>query len=399
MEPTTALRRIARLKKKIKVIQGGQGAGKTISILIILINHASSQPNKEIIIASAELTKMRLTVIKDFVKVMKSFGIYSEVNFLAGTLYRFPNGSFIKFIGLDKEDIGKGLRGDVFYLNEGDKVNFETYREVASRFKHIYIDFNPNTKFWAHDEVIVRSDCDYLNLTFLDNEFLDQGEVDEILLYFEKGYGIKWTPDLKREDYPEPISKYWANKWRVYGLGEIGRLQEAVYPRWWIIDSKPERFTKFVYGLDFGFQHPTALIRVWYWEDELFVEEVVYETGLTSGALIERLKSKGVEYDKEIMCDYARPEMINDLANAGFYCLNADKSVEKGINFINEMKVYVHKDSVNIQRENRMYKRKTIGGQITEHIDKKNDDAMDAIRYAGAEIKEAHYSGAMYSSF
>ena len=101
IQQTTALRKISGLKKRIKVIRGGQGAGKTISILILLINHASSKANKEILIVSEELTKMRLTVIKDFVKVMQLAGIYQESHFLAGTLYRFKNGSFIKFIGLD----------------------------------------------------------------------------------------------------------------------------------------------------------------------------------------------------------------------------------------------------------------------------------------------------------
>ena len=202
MQQTTALRKIAALRKKIKVIQGGQGAGKTIAILILIANHASANPNKEIIIASSELTKMRLTVIKDFVKIMRSFGIYEDRRFLAGTMYRFPNGSFIKFIGLDKEDVGKGLRSDVFYLNEGNKVPFESYREIASRAGQIYIDFNPNQNFWVHEELLDREDCDFLKLTFQDNEFLSPEERGEILRYYSKGYN----------DEGEIINKYWANR-------------------------------------------------------------------------------------------------------------------------------------------------------------------------------------------
>jgi len=75
IQPTTALRKIARLKKRIWVIQGGQGAGKTFSILILIINHALNHAGKEIFIASQELSKMRITVIKDFVKVMKAIGV------------------------------------------------------------------------------------------------------------------------------------------------------------------------------------------------------------------------------------------------------------------------------------------------------------------------------------
>ena len=117
IQATTSLKKIAALKKRIWCIRGSQGSAKTYSILTLLINHASSKPDKEIFIVSAELTKMRNTVIKDFVKLMKLIGIYSDDRFLAGTLYRFPNGSFIKFIGLDKEDVGKGLRCDIVYFN------------------------------------------------------------------------------------------------------------------------------------------------------------------------------------------------------------------------------------------------------------------------------------------
>ena len=125
MKPTTALLKISKLKKKIWGIQGGQGAGKTYSILQIIINHASSNANKEIYIASDELSKMRITVIKDFCKIMKSFNIFNKNEFTDGTLYRFKNGSFIKFIGLDKADIGKGLRSDVIFINEANKIKFE----------------------------------------------------------------------------------------------------------------------------------------------------------------------------------------------------------------------------------------------------------------------------------
>src|SRR6478735_10404098 len=102
---TTALRKIAALKKRNWAIQGGQGAGKTFAILILIANYAQLNPDKEIFIASAELTKMRITVIKDFIKILKAVGIYDQYAFTSGTLYRFKNGSFVKFIGLDKEDI------------------------------------------------------------------------------------------------------------------------------------------------------------------------------------------------------------------------------------------------------------------------------------------------------
>lgn len=188
IQVTTALNKITSSDKKITVVQGGQGASKTFSILMLLIDHASNVEGREILILSAELTKMRLTVIKDFVKIMQMFGIYQDSRFISGTLYRFRNGSFIKFIGLDKSDVGKGLRSDVAYFNEVNKIDSETYRQVASRAKKVYADFNPDAEFFIHSEVIPREDCDFLKLTFQDNEMLDKGEREEILRYKKLGY-------------------------------------------------------------------------------------------------------------------------------------------------------------------------------------------------------------------
>ena len=201
MKATKSLNKICALKKRIRVIQGGQGAGKTWAILIILIDFAFTNQNKEIFICSDELSKMRITIIKDFLKIMRLFERFDRSQWVDGTLYRFENGSFIKFIGLDKVDIGKGLRSDVLYINEANKTNFETYREITSRAKHVYLDFNPNNEFWVHDEVINRSDCDFIRLTYKDNEYLSIEEKTEIELYYQKGYDANGNI----------INDYWAN--------------------------------------------------------------------------------------------------------------------------------------------------------------------------------------------
>ena len=394
MKQTTALRKIAALLKKIRVIQGGQGAGKTIAVLILLINHASGNPNKEIIIASAELTKMRLTVIKDFVKVMKSFGIYVDTSFIAGTLYRFPNGSFIKFVGLDKEDVGKGFRGDVFYLNEGDKVGFETYREIASRFKNIYIDFNPNAKFWVHAEVIPRKDADFITLTFQDNEFLDQGEVDEILYYYERGYGFTYDPSDPDANTYEPVSKYWANKWKVYGLGEIGILEGAVYEDWEILDELPEEAKLLGGGIDFGWVHPQAAIMAYEWNGRRIYDEVSYGSYKGTKVMAEDILMAGM--DKEIYyCDNSAPQLISELRDNGINAHPCDGKtglINFSVDKMNEQVFYVTQRSVNIINELYGY----VWGEDSKGVPtgkpiKIGDDAMNAIQYF--EGTEGKYDG------
>jgi phage terminase large subunit len=375
-EQTTALRKISGLKKRIKVIRGGQGAGKTISILILLINHASSKANKEILIISAELTKMRLTVIKDFVKVMQSSGIYNENRFIGGTLYRFPNGSFIKFIGLDKEDVGKGLRCNIAFFNEANKMDFESYRQVASRADKIISDYNPDAEFWIDKEVIGRSDCDFLQLTYKDNELLGENERKEILSYKDKGYNPDGTI----------LNEYWANLWNVYGLGNIGSLRGVVFSNWTDIEQLPQEAKLLGYGADWGFTNdPTTLIGIYKWNGQYIFDEIIYQKGLVNSEIANMYKAKGVDRSVTIWGDSAEPKTIQDISNYGYRIKGADKgkdSVMFGISLMQEQKFLVTKQSTNLIKELRSYIWDTdrSGKQINKPIDAYNH-CIDAIRY------------------
>lgn len=344
LAPTTALRKISSLKKKIKVIQGGQGASKTFSILLILINHASSKANKEIFIVSAELSKMRITIIKDFVTILKLTGLVNTVSFTSGTLCRFPNGSFIKFLGMDKDDIGKGLRSDVVFINEANKIKFEAYRELTSRAKNVYLDFNPNSEFWAHTDVITRKDADFLKLTYKDNEFLSKEEVYEIERYKELGYkGDK------------VINDYWANKWRVYGLGEQGIIDGCIFQNWKV--GEFDYTLPSIYGMDFGVKDPDTLIEVAlnYKTNQLYVKEHIYRSGLSPDELRESVK-KVADIDKPMICDSADARMVNMLFDAGFNVFGAKKDkVIEGINALQNYDIILEPNSENLIKEFQNY--------------------------------------------
>lgn len=371
MEQTTALRKIASSRKKITVVQGGQGASKTFSILMLLINHASNVEGREILILSAELTKMRLTVIKDFVKLMQMFGIYQDSRFISGTLYRFPNGSFIKFIGLDKSDVGKGLRSDVAYFNEVNKIDSETYRQVASRAKKVYADFNPDAEFFIHSEVIPREDCDFLKLTFQDNEMLDKGEREEILRYKELGYN----------EQGEVINKYWANKWRVYGLGEVGAIDGAVFEHWETIEM-PKDARLLYYGCDFGYATSKfAVIGIYNWNGRKVLKQFVYKTNLTNQQGAEEFKRMGYN-GGVVYCDSAEPKSIRELQIAGIQAVKCDSKQDIktfAIQSLNEQSFYVDENSTDLIDELRyyVYDEKTGKPKKSE-----KDHLMDAMLYA-----------------
>lgn len=394
IKPTTALRKISSLRKRIWGIQGGQGAGKTFSILLLLINHALRHSNKEIYISSAELSKMRLTVIKDFVKIMKMLGRFDKNAFTAGTLYVFPNGSFIKFIGLDKEDIGKGLRSDIMFVNEANKLkSFETYRELTSRAKRVIIDFNPNAKFWFHTEVMSRSDCDFIVLTFRDNEYLSKEEVNEILHYKKKGYDAAGNV----------INEYWANKWRIYGLGEVGSVEGRIF-NW-----KPISYRDFLsidrpvyYSVDWGKVDPFAIGCEKYHDGVLYTHELNYDSEnewrkrLTSTQIKEisgsnddgfvnwMFKQLAIPKDRPVICDNNRPTKIISLRNAGWeYAIGPAKAkIIDRLDIMQNLDIRFTEDSINIDNEQGAYCWATdrFGEQTGEPVDYSNHH-IDRIGY------------------
>ncbi|OQA94563.1 MAG: Phage terminase large subunit [Bacteroidetes bacterium ADurb.Bin217] len=340
MKATKSLNKICALKKRIRVVQGGQGAGKTWAILIILIDFAFTNPNKEIFICSDELSKMRITIIKDFLKIMRLFERFDRSQWVDGTLYRFENGSFIKFIGLDKADIGKGLRSDVLFINEANKTNFETYREITSRAKNVYLDFNPNNEFWVHEEVVNRSDCDFLKLTYKDNEYLSIEEKTEIELYYKKGY----------DSNGNIINDYWANMWQVYGLGNIGRLQGSIYQNW-IVGSFAE--LPHAYGLDFGVKDPDALVKcaIDRTNMKIYLHEEIYQNGQSTKELYELIKSR-ITNNGLIVADSSGARHILDLKNYGLNIESVHKlRVLEYIKLLMNYQLVVTETSTNLIKE------------------------------------------------
>lgn len=404
IKQTTALRRISGLRKRIWGVQGGQGAGKTYSILILIINHASSKPDKEIYIVSAELSKMRDTVLKDFINILNIIGLKPSITGVTHGSPRidFPNGSFVRFIGLDKEDVGKGLRSDLVFVNEGNKTNFETYRELTSRAKRVIIDFNPNAKFWFHKEVQPRKDCDFLILTFLDNEFLSTEERNEILGYKDKGYDKEGNV----------INEYWANKWRIYGLGHIGGVEGRIfhwksntYHDYLAINKKP------IYTVDWGKVDPFAIGEMKYEDGKLYNHELNYASEnewrkKLSTAEIAQISGRNDDgfvtwmFDRlnipktaTIVCDNNRPDKIKSLRRAGWeYAVAVDgnsKKILDGIDLLHNLDVYYTNTSVNISDEQDAYcwDVDRYGTRLEKPVDA-NNHHIDRIKYGARWLQK-----------
>ncbi len=296
---TSAIRKINSLKKRIKIIQGGTSAGKTYGILPILITKAATYPRTEISVVAETIPHLRRGALKDFLKIMKDTGRYFDERFNKSLLrYEFANGSFIEFFSADDSSKLRGARRDILYINECNNVTFESYNELAIRTKkEVFLDFNPANEFWVHTELKDEPDADFIILTYKDNEALDNSIVEQIEKNREKS----------------ATSSYWANWWRVYGLGEIGMLEGVIFSNWKQIDQLPSDARLVGIGLDFGYTNdPTSAIEVYNYNGTRILNELVYQTGMLNSDIAKRLPKNVVVY-----ADSSEPKSIDEIRRYG----------------------------------------------------------------------------------
>jgi phage terminase large subunit len=347
-------------KYRFIVNQGGSRSSKTWSLCQLLIVYSLTTPGKAIDVIRKTMPTLRASVMRDFFDLMKSLGLYSEkLHNKTENIYRFENGTEIQFFGADDSQKLRGRRRDILWANEANELTFEDFNQLNMRTTDkLFFDFNPSDNFsWLYD-LIARENTLLIHSTYKDNPFLNEAQVSEI-------------------EYLRNIDE---NYYRVYALGERGIGKTNIYSKWVEYESLPE-VKEVMYGIDFGFNHPTAVIECGFVDNKAYLKEIIYDSGLTSQDLVVRLKELGVPKNKELICDGARPEIIEDLKRAGFLAKSAIKDVKDGIDSVRSTELFIHKESINLLKEMGNYKWKTNGDIILDDPVKVYDDAMDAMRY------------------
>jgi len=366
LQKTTAQTKIRKLKKRIRIVQGGTSSSKTFSIIPLLIQYALQKPKQEISVVSESVPHLKRGVIRDFIKIMQWTDLWDANSFNRSDLtYKFDNGSFIEFFSADHPDKLRGARRDVLFINECNNVTFESYQQLAIRTKKfIYLDYNPTNEFWVHREL--KDDADFVVLTYKDNEALEPSIVKEIEKARDKA----------------KYSEYWANWWKVYGLGQIGSLEGVIFNNWKIIKSIPKEARLIGRGLDFGYSNdPTAIVEVYYLDGKKILNEICYQKELTNSQIAKYIKDKVKTY-----CDSAEPKSIKELRTLGVNAFGVTKgkdSVNFGIQTMQKQNYLVTESSTNLINELRKYawaKDRKRDEQLNKPIDDFNH-AIDAVRY------------------
>jgi len=350
--------------KRYRVVgnQGSTRSSKSYSLAQIISLYIPNQYQKSISVVSPSLPHLKRGMRRDFLHVMESCGEFNENNFnRTDNIYHYKNGSYVEFFGADDSGKVRGPGRDILVVNEANLLSFDVYTQLALRTRDmIFLDFNPADEYsWVYD-VVDREGNLLIQSTYLDNPFLTKEQISEI-------------ESLKDAD---------ENLWKVYGLGLRGSSSETIYTHWKTCKELPGRGEQW-YGQDFGFNVASALVKVELFEGAIYVDELLYETKLTTNDLTERYKPLQIESYNEIYCDAAEPKTIEELKRAGFNTFPADKDVTEGIRKIKSMPLYITERSTNLLKEIRSYKWKVDkDGKVLDEPVKFNDHALDALRYA-----------------
>lgn len=346
---------------------GGTRSGKTYSTLQVLALIAVKSPEPLIIsVVTQTFPQLRQGAMRDFEKVVNELPIrYTENK----STHTWNIGiSKIEFFSADQYEKVLGAQRDILFVNECNRLGFEVVRQLMVRTSgKKFFDYNPVASFWVNEHIFPRGHVAQIHSTYKDNAHLSPMQIAEI--------------ESHKKD---------SNWWRVYGLGLEGRLEGLVFPEWSLVDEMPEG-CRVRYGLDFGFNDPTALVKVGVLGDDLYLHELCYRRGMITSELSQFMTSVNIRkrFDK-VLGDSAAAEQIETLFRDGWNIHPSKKgagSIVGGIDLMKRYNIKVTRDSTNLINE--LYNYTWEKDKDDRLLNKPIDDychLIDATRYALTDI-------------
>lgn len=367
--------------KRILISQGAGRSGKTFSILQLMILTAYWNPNANLkfSIVSNTLPRLRKGAIRDFQTIMIDTGLWDNKNWNRSESIYYWGNNIIEFFSADDPGKVRGPQRDFLFINECNSLSWETARQLMVRTsKQIYLDYNPEEEFWVHTELMPNpkyaGKWGFVKTTLFDNEELPQAQRDDMLAIAERDPWFK----------------------KVYIDGELGIREGAILPHFKLIPHIPEEIKsagKEFIGLDFGWNDPTAISRVWMFGDraqpitDIYIDEIYYAGETSTDMINEVLKPY---HPTLIIADNARPDIIAELKHLGRNITGAtSKDIIWGINLLKRANLYLTERSANFQNEFRKYTwaQDKWGNKLNVPVDDHNH-LIDGLRYCALYLQK-----------
>lgn len=364
---------------------GGVRSSKSYSIAQCINAYALEFPGLAIGICRKVASTLTSSVVRPFIEVANTFDTWSDGNFNKSERYYVydlgdgnPKKATIQFFGLDDIEKIKSTKFNLIWLEEATGFSFEDFSFLQTRLSaekpegwkrnQIILSLNPSdARGWIRTKLLPQQDVCLIESTYKDNPFLDDDYIRNI--------------EALKDNNPRMYKMLVLNQW---GVSE-GR----VFDKWELYDNTtaPKEYDQVIYGLDFGWNHATALIECSFRDNSVYLKEVIYKNHINNGELIALMDAVGVRKDLTIIADSAEPDRIDEIFAKGYQRIEGIKKIEvvKTINILQNYKIYIHKDSKNLQSEFDDYEwKKNLAGQYLDKLepDKQHDDGIAAVRYA-----------------
>lgn len=346
--------------------QGGQGSSKTYSVLdlfYLLPKYRFPKERKIFTIASNSLPHLKLGAIRDFEEILLSFGENPDSLHHKTDHYFKIGNSIIDYFGI-RDSYSKviGPRRDFLFLNEiNNKIIYKDFDQLNQRTEECtFVDYNPRSEFWLHDEVIPHFRHAFIKSTYLDNPYIPKNELKKILWKKDKPQFAEW--------------------WKVYGLGELGQFEGAIFTNWEYGEFNPDGLAS-GFGLDFGFHPaPDSLVDVTIDKKRkiIYAKECIYETELLPSQLSDKI-GEHASRSNQIIADSADPRLRKYLeAKYNIRGVKKTGTVAEWIRLMQDYKLIITEGSHNLAKElnNYVWSDKKAGIPIDEW-----NHLIDGIRY------------------
>jgi len=353
--------------KDVVVNQGGSSSGKTYSLIQLLFTRAVQEFNI-ITIVGQDIPNLKAGALRDALEIynnseiLQSFVVsYNRTD----RIFTFDNGSIMEFKSFKNSQDAKSGKRDYLFVNEANGIPFDVYFELEMRTKkQSFVDYNPNHEFWVHEKLIGQDNVKLIISDHRHNPFVQPKIAEKLEALRDKDIEL----------------------FKVYGRGLTGKIEGLIFRNYNIVDEIPEDAKLIGYGLDFGFTNdPTACVAVYENGGELFVEELIYETGLTNPQIADKFKELGISRSKEVIADSAEPKSIQEIYNHNWNVKGAKKgkdSIKSSIDILKRYTINILRDSTNMTKELNTYKwaEDKEGNKLNTPVDF-NNHLIDALRY------------------
>ncbi len=230
-------------EKFYKILYGSAGSGKSFAIAQKIVRRCLLEQGHAVWCFRKVSTFVEHSVYNTIIEVLRDFGAYDLCSYnRTQKIIRFPGGNTIFCSGLDEQEKIKSIsKMTIAWVEEATEFSEQDINQIDLRmrgeadvYREMLLSFNPITELhWIKKKYFdapsegIKNNLFTLHTTFKDNFFLDKGYIERLLT----------------------VHSHDPNNYRVYVLGEWGRVTTGQEYYKWFDMEKHTADTKLIPGL------------------------------------------------------------------------------------------------------------------------------------------------------